>query len=375
MEEYPGKDTFALGCGHRYCLGCWKSYLEVALKDGPAAINVHCPSPKCYAVVHDKAFKRLLPRSEYKTFKKFVAKSLVTDNPLIKFCPAPGCTNAIKCERKNRREAVQCGCGFSFCFQCNDYEIGDHMPATCENVRSWMERASSESENIKWLLANTKRCPQCGKPIEKNGGCMHMTCRKQSGGCGHEFCWLCRGPWTEHGSETGGYYACNKYGSSGAKDEDVKNDQIRTELEYYMFYYHRYESHKNAMRIADEQRRSADKKSDEILAKWQVRTQDTKFLQEATEQLLNNRRVLQWSYVYGFFLKDRPQEKQLYEFLQEDLEKHTNRLSEVYETPVERIEDYAAFIKWKEEVANYTRVTKRFLDKFVAGVMRGLTAE
>jgi len=204
---------------------------------------------------------------------------------------------------------------------------------------------------------------------------MHMTCRKQSGGCGHEFCWLCRGPWSEHGSETGGYYACNKYAASSAKDEDVKNDQIRTELEYYMFYYHRYKSHKNAMSIADDQRRNADKKSDEILGKWQVRTQDTKFLQEATEQLLNNRRVLKWSYVYGFYLRDKPAEKQLFEFLQEDLEKHTNRLSEVYETPIERIEDYAAFMKWKEEVANYTRVTKRFLDKFVEGVMRGLMAE
>jgi ariadne-1 len=51
---------------------------------------------------------------------------------------------------------------------------------------------------------------------------MHMNCRKDSGGCGYDFCWLCRGPWKEHGSATGGYYACNKYDASSAKSEDLK---------------------------------------------------------------------------------------------------------------------------------------------------------
>lgn len=37
-----------------------------------------------------------------------------------------------------------------------------------------------------------------------------MTCRTQAS-CGYEFCWLCLGDWKEHGSATGGYYACNKY--------------------------------------------------------------------------------------------------------------------------------------------------------------------
>lgn len=161
-----------------------------------------------------------------------------------------------------------------------------------------------------------------------------------------------------------------------------------------MFYFHRYDSHRLAMKVADEQRRTADNKAADILARFTVRTQDIKFLREATEQLLNDRRVLMWSYAYGYYLKDKAAEKTLFEFLQEDLEKHTNHLSELYEKPLDQIADYHEFMKWKEEVTNYTRVTakvhlsttlnlllisylklRQFLAKFVEGVARGLTTD
>ncbi len=34
----------------------------------------------------------------------------------------------------------------------------------------WETKNNSESENVKWILANTKNCqnPKCGLPIEKN---------------------------------------------------------------------------------------------------------------------------------------------------------------------------------------------------------------
>jgi len=201
---------------------------------------------------------------------------------------------------------------------------------------------------------------------------MHMTCNIPS--CRHEFCWLCRGPWTEHGSATGGYYQCNKYTESDAKKEDDKAQDIKTELETYMFYFHRYESHRNAGAIADKQKKNCQKKEQQILDKFDVRSQDTKFLMEAVEQLIANRRVLQYSYVMGYYLdKSRVAEKNLFEYLQEDLEKHTNQLSTVYEMNLETMETYQLFMKWKEEVTNYTRVTKKFLENFIEGTMEGLT--
>jgi ariadne-1 len=53
----------------------------------------------------------------------------------------------------------------------------------------------NESETANWILANTKKCPACNARIEKNHGCNHMHCKL----CKHEFCWICMGPWGEHG--------------------------------------------------------------------------------------------------------------------------------------------------------------------------------
>jgi len=371
LEELPAADTFALTCGHRYCKGCWRGYLEVLIKDGPRSVNARCPAPKCKCIVHEAAYKQLVNPQTYERYKTYLLRSFVEDNPHVKWCPAPGCGHAIRCERSGRKPPVACGCGFVFCFNCDDFEIGDHTPVSCDHLEKWMQKASDESENVKWLIANTKRCPKCRSPIEKNGGCMHMTCSLSS--CAFEFCWLCRGPWSEHGSATGGYYQCNKYDISEAKKEDEKANDIKTELETYMFYYHRYESHKNAGKIADQQRKESNKREQQILEKFDVRSQDTKFLSEATEQLIHNRRVLQFSYVMGYYLdKTKQVEKNLFEYLQEDLEKHTNRLSELYEQDLNTLKDYQAFMKWKEEVTNYTRVTKKFLDNFIEGTSEGL---
>lgn len=42
-----------------------------------------------------------------------------------------------------------------------------------------------------------------------------MTCKM----CGHEFCWLCLGKWSDHGQKTGGYYNCNKYDELKSKGD------------------------------------------------------------------------------------------------------------------------------------------------------------
>jgi len=87
--------------------------------------------------------------------------------------------------------------------QCNH---AAPLQVDCQTVGKWLRKNSAESENANWILANTKPCPKCKRPIEKNQGCMHMVCSQ----CRSEFCWLCLGNWADHGERTGGYYSCNR---------------------------------------------------------------------------------------------------------------------------------------------------------------------
>jgi len=373
MENCSSKNSYALGCGHRYCNDCWQQYLMTALESAHTVTSTRCPFPKCNALVHDDAFNTHLSKKAYERYQLFLRRSFVDSNPKTKWCPAPGCKRAVRVERANRRDPIVCDCGAVFCYRCADAEIGDHTPATCVDIEKWLAKASDESENLTWLAANTKKCPKCRSPIEKNGGCMHMTCTTAS--CGYEFCWLCRGNWKDHGSATGGYYKCNKYDkNSEAKAEDKEREHAKTELEKYMFFYHRYESHHNARKVADRQRAECIAKEADILQRFGVRSADTKFLHEATEQLLVCRRVLEFSYVYGFYLAETTgRERELFEYLQEDVEKHTDQLSGAYELELDQLPDYQAFIDWKEKVTNLTRVSGKFVNNFNEGVGAGLT--
>lgn len=111
----------------------------------------------------------------------------------IKWCPQKKCNYLVERSDYANNNTCQCKCGKYFCFACGNEE---HNPANCEQVLAWIEKEADSSENLTWIKANCKPCPGCGSNIEKNQGCMHMTCRE----CKHEFCWLCLKDWKNHGS-------------------------------------------------------------------------------------------------------------------------------------------------------------------------------
>jgi hypothetical protein len=51
-------------------------------------------------------------------------------------------------------------------------------------ITIWKKQCARDSKNLGWIVDNTRDCPKCKAPVEKNGGCNSVRCH-----CGHEFCW------------------------------------------------------------------------------------------------------------------------------------------------------------------------------------------
>ena len=173
----------ALMCGHAFCLKCWGFYIEDLIKQG-SIVQSKCPFFQCpLRIPESTVLKYCSPASKDKYFK-LKCDNFIVLNPMYRWCPAPGCTSIAEYVNMSIHE-ISCTCGFIFCFSCGEEA---HRPANCNLIKEWNIKNSAESENITWILANTKQCPSCRKPIEKNQGCNHMTCHREVGGCGFEFC-------------------------------------------------------------------------------------------------------------------------------------------------------------------------------------------
>ena len=66
------------------------------------------------------------------------------------------------------------------------------------------------------------------------------------------------GPWSEHGSSTGGYYACNKFSAEQKagkfRDEERKKMIAEQSLKRYDHYFERYVAHKGSIKFAKDKR-------------------------------------------------------------------------------------------------------------------------
>lgn len=349
--------------------------MTTQVDDGKAAVQTRCPQHKCGRVVPSRFFHELCDEQRQKKYEEWFVLSYVDDNPVVKWCTNPaGCKNACEYHGVDPSE-IRCKCSFVWCWACGEEA---HRPADCKTVNQWNIKNSAESENISWIRANTKKCPKCHKPIEKNQGCNHMICSK-AGGCGHEFCWLCLGDWAKHGTATGGYYQCNIYDKQAKEGKHAEEESTRARakhaLDKYIHFFERFMDHDRAMKLTVTQEEETENKVRTLHDKHGFEIIELQFLEDALRQVRACRRVLKWSYVYGYYLEDVGPEKNLFEHLQKQLEEKTDNLHEMLEKDFGQFfkeEDLAnseehksKFMNFRSHVTNYTNVTQKFLDQIM----------
>ncbi|KAJ2289170.1 hypothetical protein IWW55_006347, partial [Coemansia sp. RSA 2706] len=234
-----------LSCGHRFCSDCYTMHVSTKVQEG-GSWRIRCAAPKCATLVGLAAARLLLDGSAAAArYEENLMRSFVKELKTLAWCPAPNCEFAVECTVPRAAWAysiptVRCRCGAAFCFGCHK---DDHVPAPCELVERWLQKCKDDSETSNWIKANTKECIKCKSTIEKNGGCNHMTCRE----CHHEFCWVCMGPWKEHGQS---FYSCNRFDEDSSKNARDSVSKSRAMLERYLHYFTRYNNHEQSAKLA-----------------------------------------------------------------------------------------------------------------------------
>ncbi|ONK72465.1 uncharacterized protein A4U43_C04F19720 [Asparagus officinalis] len=379
FENYPRHEMSSVACGHQFCHGCWRGYIGTSVNDGPGCLTLRCPDPSCNAAVGPDMISNFVSDEDKEKYSRYFLRSYIESKRKTKWCPAPGCEFAVKLDMSNSNYDVCCRCTCSFCWNCME---DAHRPVVCETVAKWTLKNSAESENMNWILANSKACPKCKRPIEKNHGCMHMTC---SAPCRFEFCWLCLGAWSNHGERTGGFYACNRYEAAkqeGLLDEDEKRrERAKNSLERYTHYYERWATNQLSRKKAlAELQNIKIGKLEKLSIKLCLPETELKFLVEAWEQIVECRRVLKWTYAYGYYLPDTEDAKrQLFEYLQGEAESGLERLHACAEKELQSYfdaenpsGDSQEFVAFRTKLVDLTRITRNYFENLVHAFETGL---
>jgi ariadne-1 len=289
-------------------------------------------------------------------------RNFTESNADIKLCPNPKCDKIIKLPGHGMFD-IKCECGTIFCFKCLKES---HRPCDCFMMEIWEKKSKGdENENTKWLLINTKQCPNCKKHIEKNQGCNHMTCRKEAGGCGYEFCWICLGEWWPHGTS---YYNCTRANPNILRKNEEKINNIKSEMERYDKSFTAYKDEENALKFAKKLKEKIDLYKKVLIEKKDQTEMDLYFLDEALKTVIECHQILGNTYVFGYYMKKNSKNNSLYELHQEMLRREADllheRLEMRYLTEILSINEKEKFIKefiaYKEKVNSLISTTNKF---------------
>ncbi|TYJ57089.1 hypothetical protein B9479_002190 [Cryptococcus floricola] len=369
FSDYEGKsasqDTFSMGCGHRFCNTCWGEYLKGKVKDEGESGRIQCMESGCKHVINTEMVDALSSGDvSRRQVHSFFNGCMSNDRIDLRFCPHPECQYITQCTQAPARmltqlvPTVECLCKRPLCFGCGYAD--SHRPVICKIVKYWEKKCADDSETSNWLSANTKECPKCNSIIEKNGGCNHMTCKK----CKWEFCWVCMGPWTEHGTA---YYQCNRYDEKSGLDARDAQTRSRADLERYLHYFNRWANHTQSAKLDTEFYAKTERKMEVMQHQANLSWIEVQFAKEAMDVVVKARITLKWSYCMAYYLQ-RNNQTELFEDNQRDLEGAVENLSFLLESNIGDVEEIA---KLRLDVTNQAAYVQKRHEILLDDTLRG----
>ncbi|KAF9784959.1 hypothetical protein BJ322DRAFT_798599 [Thelephora terrestris] len=178
-----------LGCGHVYCCGCLRHFLVGASDTKQFPLSCMGDEGKCGVPIPLPIIQRFLPPAQFKHLLEVSFLEYLGHHPeKFKHCTTPDCPEIYSLESYSGDGIFRCqSCFVAVCVSCQE----EHDGFSCEEWKVHRDPEAREKLLEDWVEdnQNVKKCPQCKIPIEKNGGCNHMTCPK----CSVHICWKCMG--------------------------------------------------------------------------------------------------------------------------------------------------------------------------------------
>jgi hypothetical protein len=246
-------------CPHGFCTSCLHDYITTNYVNPTTrtlsipTLRIPCPHHECQSYISESQLSMLVPPQDLATLKQGERELFILSfrPQRFKFCPHVGCSGIVHASppleyqslygeeswkymgaictgssptctssKQDSLSFINTGSFSSkrnqsvhrFCFSCGS--LTPHWPASCDYHAQWVATVEEQMKGISsstnfddvahhlWLKANTRPCPKCNTPIEKNDGCNHMICLNRH--CRYEFCWICRKDWSLHSTSTGG---------------------------------------------------------------------------------------------------------------------------------------------------------------------------
>jgi len=166
------------------CAGCVSRYLDTILKGGAPLggyTKIRCINTKCKGTFSVSSMEFFLTPDRFQYWKRLCEAER---QPNFKWCSANKCDFGQIVHKK----AVSFTCDACGALTCVKHGVPFHNGLTCAQYDKL--HAHDQKALSLWKTSHTKKCPKCNTDIEKNGGCLHMTCTR----CRYEFCWECYVP-------------------------------------------------------------------------------------------------------------------------------------------------------------------------------------
>ncbi|XP_074898437.1 cullin-9-like isoform X6 [Buteo buteo] len=320
----PTEKPPTLCCLHYCCKPCWSEYLTTRIEQN-MVVNCTCPISECRAQPTTAFICSIVSSEEIiAKYEKALLRGYVECCSNLTWC-----TNPQGCDQILLKDGLGYGaacskCSWISCFNCNFPEA--HYPASCSHMSQWVdddgyyEGMTSEAQSKHLAKLISKHCPSCRAQIEKNEGCLHMTCAK----CNHGFCWRCLKPWRPTHKD---YYNCSAMVSKAAWQEKRFQD-----------YNERCTFHHHAREFA----MSLRNRVSSISEMPKIRT--LTFVLDACKVLEQARKVLAYSCVYSYYNQDT-ESMDVVEQQTESLELHTNALQILLEETLLQYQDLASSLQ------------------------------